>query len=283
MNRPESPIEDPSASRTQPSADDGLFGIRQRLLLRRVAMVGLLVILLIFWWSLVYTGLVAGWWLLNGYFFLEEDQNPYVWNGAIDWIFMILALLTVWPAQRWLRIQIAHFVEDKSDDPYAIFSQIAAQIDSVQTDRTQTPDTEMSSLAHLLARTLDVPYVSIETEPDGLSASYGTPPDAPSAAALITLPLHYNHSPLGSLRIAPRVIGGDPLHLDKQLLNDLARQISLTLYTERLSTDLQESRRRIVTAREEARRQLRRDLHDGLGPSLGGHDHAGGHRTRIGV
>jgi len=40
------------------------------------------------------------------------------------------------------------------------------------------------------------------------------------------------------------------------------------LHAARLSADLQESRRRIVTAREDARRQLRRDLHDGLGPAL---------------
>lgn len=55
---------------------------------------------------------------------------------------------------------------------------------------------------------------------------------------------------------------------DTALLHDLARQAAVTVRASQLATELQASRSRIVTAREEERKRLRRDLHDGVGPSL---------------
>ena len=42
------------------------------------------------------------------------------------------------------------------------------------------------------------------------------------------------------------------------------------MHAEALTADLLDSRQRLVSAREEERRRLRRDLHDGLGPLLTG-------------
>jgi signal transduction histidine kinase len=82
------------------------------------------------------------------------------------------------------------------------------------------------------------------------------------------LPLTYGSETVGRLVLGPRSPGETFTTSDLRALEDLARQVGVTAHAVRLTADLQRSRERLVTAREEELRRLRRELHDGIGPQL---------------
>lgn len=147
------------------------------------------------------------------------------------------------------------------DDPYRVLSRLGQRLEG-----TIAPDEILPTIVRTLTEALRLPYVAISvldgTTPVLASAS-GTP-----ASAGIRLPLVYQAEPVGELIVAPRSPGETFGPADRRLLEDLARQAGIAAHAVRLTADLQRARERLVTAREEERRRLRRDLHDGLGAQL---------------
>lgn len=72
------------------------------------------------------------------------------------------------------------------------------------------------------------------------------------------------------LLVGPRTGQASLAARDEKVLALLTGPLAVALHATLVSRDLQQSRERLVTAREEERRRLRRDLHDGLGPLLTG-------------
>ena len=135
------------------------------------------------------------------------------------------------------------------------------------------PEAVLPTIVETVAQALKLPYAAItlqQGETSTIAASYGSAQDR-----LVRLPLLYQSEQVGELVLALRLPGERFTSIDRALLDDLARQagmavhaVRLTAELKRLTVDLQRSREHLITAREEERRRLRRDLHDGLGPQL---------------
>ena len=149
------------------------------------------------------------------------------------------------------------------DDPYVVLSRLGRRLEA-----TIAPKAALETIVETIAQALKVPYVAIDLKQDGdeftTAAEHGTPKGEP-----LVLPLVYQRETVGQLLVAPRAPGETFSAADMRLLEDLARQVEVAVHAVRLTADLQRSRERLVTTREEERRRLRRDLHDGLGPTLG--------------
>jgi signal transduction histidine kinase len=203
---------------------------------------------------LLYTGLVAGFGLLLG-------ANGPAWllvgvTGALA--------VAAEPARSWIRHLVDDLVYGQRDDPLAVVQQLVNQQVATATDVNETL---LASLVVSIAEALRLDHVAI----DLMSAAS----DWTRAAERGSLTEHDENFPLamGDQVVGRLVVGCRSVALgrrDRRVLADVAPHVTLAVGLVRLTGDLRRSRLSVVAAREEERRRLRRDLHDGVGPSLTG-------------
>jgi signal transduction histidine kinase len=165
------------------------------------------------------------------------------------------------PLRGLLQRGVNRLLYGQRDEPYTVITRLSRRL-----RETLEPEAVLSTIVETVAQALKLPYVAIlwkQEENFQLAASYGTPAGEPLA-----LPLVYQAETIGQLQLAPRAPGETFTPADVRLLDELARQAGLATHAVRMATDLQKARERLVLAREEERRRLRRDLHDGVGPTL---------------
>src|SRR5215203_6085926 len=184
-------------------------------------------------------------------------------NFATSLLATALVAVLFQPLRMRLQRGVNRLMYGERDDPYAVLSRLGRSLEA-----TLAPDTVLPTLVETIAQALKLPYAAIllkEGEGFRTAAAYGSPRGEPE-----TLPLVYQREELGRLVLSPRAPGEGFSDADRRLLEDLARQAEVAVHAVRLTSDLQHSRERLVATREEERRRLRRDLHDGLGAQLAG-------------
>lgn len=185
---------------------------------------------------------------------LVPDHHAW-WPSALA---AALAALLLIPLHEKLQRAVTRVVYGRWHEPYEVLAGLGERLEAAaDIDRLL-----IAAVAELTTG-LDLRDVGV-SGPDGAIVAGGSV----TGPAVLSVPLQAFGMTVG--RLTYRAPGRQLSAAEQRLVRDLARQLGGALHARLLREDLQRARERLVLAREEERRRLRRDLHDGIGPALAG-------------
>ncbi|MET1132646.1 MAG: sensor histidine kinase [Aeromicrobium sp.] len=183
--------------------------------------------------------------------------------GQRQVVLLVLLLAAILYGPMRLRIEewVRRLVLGDRRDAYSVVASLASTL-----ERTDDDGAQLAAVVEAVSTAFGLSFVQVEVDRSAGERLVASRGDRPQEVR--SFPIAYRSRTIGRLTLPAHGVRNHLTARDEILLADVVRQAAAAIRSSQLSDELQRSREGLVLAREEERRRIRRDLHDGLGPSL---------------